>query len=44
MGGRLWVPVASGPLAPYVAGFSSWLRSRSYLGATAVSVGGLMAV
>ncbi len=30
MGRSLWVPVASGPLAPYAAGFSSWLRSRSY--------------
>ena len=30
MGSQLWVPVGSGPLAPYAAGFSSWLRSRSY--------------
>jgi integrase/recombinase XerD len=30
MGSRLWVPVPSGPLAPYAAGFSSWLRSRWY--------------
>lgn len=30
MGSRVWVPRASGPLAPYAAGFSSWLRSRSY--------------
>jgi integrase/recombinase XerD len=30
MGGKLWVPVVSGPLAPYAAGFASWLRSRAY--------------
>jgi integrase/recombinase XerD len=30
MGKRVWFPVASGPLAPYAAGFESWLRSRSY--------------
>jgi integrase/recombinase XerD len=30
MGSRLWVPVPSGPLAPYAAAFSSWLRLRSY--------------
>jgi len=31
MGGRMvWVPVVSGPLAPYAAGFESWLASRAY--------------
>jgi site-specific recombinase XerD len=30
MGRRVWVPVVSGPLAPYAAGFASWLASRSY--------------
>jgi integrase/recombinase XerD len=30
MGRRVWVPVVSGPLAPYAAGFESWLRSRAY--------------
>ncbi len=30
MGRKVWVPVVSGPLAPYAAGFESWLRSRSY--------------
>ena len=30
MGKKVWVPVVSGPLAPYAAGFESWLRSRSY--------------
>ena len=30
MGGRLWVPVASGPLAPYAVGYSSWLLERGY--------------
>jgi len=30
MGGRLWVPVPSGPLAPYAAGYGSWLSSRGY--------------
>jgi integrase/recombinase XerD len=30
MGRRVWVPVVSGPLAPYAAGFASWLRSRAY--------------
>jgi hypothetical protein len=30
MGGRVWVPAVSGPLAPYAAGFASWLRSREY--------------
>jgi integrase/recombinase XerD len=30
MGGRLWVPVASGPLAPYAAGYGSWLAARGY--------------
>jgi hypothetical protein len=30
MGRIVWVPVVSGPLAPYAAGFSSWLASRAY--------------
>ena len=30
MGKKVWVPVVSGPLAPYAAGFESWLRSRAY--------------
>jgi integrase/recombinase XerD len=30
MGRMVWVPVVSGPLAPYAAGFSSWLASRAY--------------
>lgn len=42
MGKKLWVPVVSGPLAPYAAGFGSWLRSRAYspsaAGRQAVSV------
>ena len=42
MGRKVWVPVVSGPLAPYAAGFSSWLASRAVLalggGGQAVSV------
>jgi len=30
MGRTVWVPVVSGPLAPYAAGFASWLASRAY--------------
>ncbi len=30
MGGRLWVPVTSGPLAPFAAGYGSWLAARGY--------------
>ena len=30
MSRRVWVPVVSGPLAPYAAGFASWLASRAY--------------
>ncbi|MCA1679460.1 MAG: site-specific integrase [Actinobacteria bacterium] len=30
MGRKVWVPVVSGPLAPYATGFEWWLRSRSY--------------
>jgi len=30
MGRKVWVPVVSGPLAPYAAGFGSWLASRAY--------------
>lgn len=30
MGRKVWVPVVSGPLAPYAEGFESWLKSRTY--------------
>lgn len=30
MTSRLWVPVASGPLARYAAGYGSWLAARGY--------------
>ncbi len=30
MGRKVWFPVVSGPLAPYAAGFESWLASRAY--------------
>lgn len=30
MGRKVWVPVASGPLAQYAAEYSSWLASRKY--------------
>src|SRR6478736_3965422 len=30
MGRQVWFPVVSGPLAPFAAGFESWLRSRPY--------------
>jgi len=30
MGRKVWVPVVSGPLAPYAAGFAAWLASRAY--------------
>jgi hypothetical protein len=30
MSSRLWVPVASGPLALYAAGYGSWLARRGY--------------
>src|SRR5512132_2213239 len=30
MASRLWVPVPSGPLAPYAAGYGSWLTTRGY--------------
>lgn len=30
MGRKVWVPVVSGPLASYAAGFSSWLVPRAY--------------
>jgi hypothetical protein len=30
MASRLWVPVASGPLAGYAAGYGSWLLARGY--------------
>ena len=37
MGKRVWFPVVSGPLAPYAAGFESWLRSRSYSASAAAN-------
>jgi integrase/recombinase XerD len=30
MASRLWVPVASGPLASYAPGYGSWLAARGY--------------
>ena len=30
MGRKVWFPVVSGSLAPYAAGFASWLASQSY--------------
>lgn len=30
MGRKMWVPVVSGPLAPFAAGYASWLTSRAY--------------
>lgn len=30
MGRKVWVPIVSGPLAPYAAGFGSWLRLQGY--------------
>ena len=30
MGRQVWAPVVSGRLAPFAAGFWSWLRSRAY--------------
>ncbi len=30
MGRKVWVPTVSGPLAPYAAGFVSWLKSQVY--------------
>ena len=30
MGGRVWVPVPSGPLAPYASGYGSWLAARGF--------------
>jgi integrase/recombinase XerD len=35
MGKKVWVPVVSGPLASYAAGFEGWLRSRAYSPAAA---------
>lgn len=37
MGKRVWFPVVSGPLAPYAAGFETWLRSRSYSSSAAAN-------
>ena len=33
----LWVPVVSGPLEPYAAGYWSWLSERGYAGRTVVN-------
>src|SRR5436305_2853301 len=30
MSRKVWVPAVSGPLAPFAAGFGSWLASRAY--------------
>lgn len=30
MGRKVWIPVVSGPLTLYAAGFWSWLMSRGY--------------
>src|SRR6266568_7593375 len=30
MGRRVWTPTVSGPLAPFAAGFESWLAARSF--------------
>jgi integrase/recombinase XerD len=30
VGRKVWVPAVSGPLAPFAAGFASWLTSRAY--------------
>ena len=30
MSRKVWVPTVSGPLAPYAAGFESWLASQAY--------------
>src|SRR6476661_8155526 len=30
MGRRVWVPVVSGPLAPFAVGVEAWFRSRAY--------------
>jgi integrase/recombinase XerD len=30
MGRKVWLPVVSGPLSAYAAGYGSWLRTRSY--------------
>jgi integrase/recombinase XerD len=36
MGSRMvWAPVVAGPLAPYAAGFESWLLSRAYSASSA---------
>ena len=35
MGRKVWVPEVSGPLAPFAAGFASWLTSRAYSPAAA---------
>ena len=30
MGAKGWIPVLSGPLAPFAAGYRSWLGARGY--------------
>jgi hypothetical protein len=30
MSRRLWLPVVSGPLAPYAAGYRVWMLERGY--------------
>ncbi len=37
MGRRVWVPVVSGPLASFSAGFESWLRCRAYSSSAAAA-------
>ena len=37
MGRQVWVPVVSGPLAPFAEGYESWLRSRAYSPSAAAS-------
>ena len=37
MGRKVRVPVVSGPLAPYAAGFGSWLKSQAYSPSAAAS-------
>src|ERR671922_96389 len=43
MASRLWVPVASGPLAPYAAGYGSWLAGRGHSRLTAAEVSSFLA-
>ncbi len=32
MGGWVWAPAVSGPLAPHAAGFEQWLMARGFSG------------